>query len=336
MMFDRIPFRRLLAAGTVAVAALTACNDLQAPVVDPSPVSLPFRVAFDSHASVAQVVVTVSGARIDPPLVFNFPVVNDTASGTMVLPVGSDRLVVGQAFDSAGVEVFRGQRTMNVAPGANAAVVLVLSPLTGSVPVTAVIGNVTLTLTSASASVRAGGTVALTAEVRDELGDVISAPVLFAVSRPPAARVGADGILTALDTGSVTVTATAFGRAASTALTLTAGTVLEGLHLLPDSLIGSGSVEAVVDVRDDVGVDSVRVRTVSPSGVVGPICSAIAPQTGSRTLGAFACPLVYTAGSETGRWPVSSVELHAGSNVALLDSTALRQRGAAAAVRIVP
>lgn len=335
-MLNCSPLRRLLALGAVSVAALAACDDLQSPPVGPSSVGLPFLAAFDVHASVTQVVVTVSGARIDPPLVFNFSVVNDTARGTMVLPVGTGRLVVAQAFDSAGVEILRGQRTMNVAAETNAALVLVLSPLIGSVPVTAVIGNVTLSLTAAATSVRAGGTMALTAVVRDATGTAVSVPVLFAVSRPPAARVRPDGLLTALDTGAVTVTATAFGRSASTAVTITPGTVLEGLTTLPDSLVGSGSVETVVGIRDNAGVDSVRVHTVSPTGSAGPSCLAIAPQRGSRTLGDFACSLVFPTAAATGRWPVSRVDLHAGSNVALLDSTALRHRGAAAAVRIVP
>lgn len=327
---------RWLAMTALVAAASTACADLQDPTVDPTPVSLPFLVAFDALTNVTDVVVTVTGARIDPPLVFNFAVVNDTARGTVTLPVGTDRTLLAQGFDSAGVEVLRGQRTFSVAAGTNAAVVVVMAPLTGSVPVTAVVGNVTLSLTAASSSLRAGSTVALTAEVRDETNAVISVPVTFAVSRPPAARVRPDGVLFALDTGSVTVTATAFGRAASTALTITPGTVLDGVTLLPDSVVGSGSVEAVVALRDDVGVDSVRVRTVSPTGAVGPTCAATAPLRGSRTLGEFSCALVVPGGAESGRWPVSSVELHAGANVAVLDSIALRHRGAAAAVRNVP
>jgi hypothetical protein len=325
-----------VAVAAIAVAAMAACADLQDPTVDPEPVPLPFVAAFDALINVTDVVVTVSGARIDPPLVFNFPVVNDTARGTVTLPVGTGRTLVAQAFDSAGTEVLRGQRTFNVAAGTNAAVVVVMNPLTGSVPVTAVIGNVTLSLSAATSSVRAGSTVALTAEVRDESNTVISVPVRYAVSRPPAARVRDDGVLLALDTGSVTVTATAFGRAASTTLVLTPGTVLEGVTLLPDSVVGSGTVEAVIGIRDDVGVDSVRVRTVSPSGATGPTCAAAAPLRGSRTLGEFSCALVVPGGAETGRWPVSSVELHAGANVAVLDSIALRHRGAAAAVRNVP
>jgi len=198
-----------------------------------------------------------------------------------------------------------------------------------------VLGNVTLTVTPAASSVRAGGTVALTAEVRDETNTVVSVPVRYAVSRPPAAMV-TDGLLTALDTGSVTVTATAFGRAASTLLTLTAGTVLEGLSLLPDSVVGSGTVESVIAVRDNLGVDSVRVRTVSPSGTAGPSCAAIAPLRGTRTLGEFSCPLVVPSGAAVGNWPISRVELHAGPNVAVLDSIALRHRGAAAVLRNVP
>jgi hypothetical protein len=330
------PFRRLTAMAAIALAALAACNDLQGPTVDPAPQTLPFLAGFSAHASVTEVVVTVTGARIDPALVFNFPVVNDTARGTMVLTVGTNRLVVAQAFDSAGVEILRGQQTMNVVAGTNAAVALVLNPLLGSVPVTAVIGNVTLTLTSAAATLRAGSTVALTAEVRDATGAVVSVPVAFAVSRPPAARVRADGLLTALDTGAVTVTATSFGRAASTTLNITAGTVVDGVTFSPDSLIGSGTTQAVFSFRDNVGVDSVRLRTVSPSGTAGPTCLMLAPLRGTRTLGEFGCPLVFPGGSATGRWPVSSVEVHAGTNVALLDSIALRHRGAAAVLRIVP
>jgi len=336
MLFPRISLRRHVRWGALALAALAACGDLQGPSADPSPVALPFRVAFAPEVNVATVVVTVSGARIDPALVFNFPVVNDTARGSMVLPVGTNRTVLAQAFDSAGIELLRGQRTVNVSAGTNAAVVLVLAPLTGSVPVTAVIGNVSLTLTAASATVRAGSTVALTAEVRDETNAVVSVPVLFAVSRPPAAQVRTNGVLTALDTGNVIVTATALGRSASTVLTLTAGTVLEGLELLPDSVIGSGTVESVVMLTDNGGVDSVRVRTVSPTGATGPTCAAIAPLRGTRTVGEFVCPLVIPVGAASGRWPVSSVEVHAGLNVAVLDSIALRHRGAAAAVRIVP
>lgn len=328
--------RRLLAIGAIVVAALAACDDLQGPSADPTPVPLPFLVAFESHANVAEVVVTVTGARIDPALVFNFPVVNDTARGTVTLPVGTARTLVAQAFDASGIQVLRGERTFDVAAGTNAAVVVVMTALTGSVPVTAVIGNVTLTLTPAASSVRAGSTVALTAEVRDALGAVVSTPVRYAVSRPPAARVGSDGLLLALDTGSVTVTATAFGRAASTTLTLTAGTVLDGVGLLPDSLVGSGSTEAAVSIRDNVGVDSLRIRTVSPTGTTGPTCGSATPQRGSRTLGDFACSLLLPGGSAAGRWPVSSVEIYAGPNVAVLDSIALRHRGAAAAVRIVP
>lgn len=336
MSLQQSPARRLWALAACIAAAMTACADLQDPTVEAPPASLPFVAAFDAAISVSSVVVTVTGARIDPPLVFNFPVINDTARGTVTLPIGTNRTLTAQAFDSAGLEVLRGQRTFDVSAGTNAAVVVVMAPMTGSVAVTAVIGNVTLSLTAAASTVRAGGTVALTAEVRDETNAVVSVPVRYAVSRPPAARVRSDGVLMALDTGSVTVTATAFGRAASATLTLTPGTVLESVTLLPDSVVGSGTVETVVGVRDDVGVDSVRVRTASPAGATGPTCAATAPTRGSRTLGEFTCALVVPSGAETGRWPVSSVELFAGANVAVLDSIALRHRGGAAAVRNVP
>lgn len=318
------------------MALVAACVDTQGPTTAAVSAPVPFVAAFTDYPNVTQVVLTVTGPRIDPPLVFNIPVVNDTARGTIELPVGSDRLILAQAFESNGAEVLRGQRSVSVAAGTNPSVALVLLPLSGSVPVTAAIGNVTLTLTAAAPSVRAGGTVALTAEVRDASGEVLSAPVLYAVSRPPAARVQTNGTLVALDTGSVTVTATAFGRSASTQLQLTPGTVLEGLALLPDSVVGSGSLEAVVSVRDPSGVDSLRVQTVSPTGAAGPACSAVAPLRGSRTLGDFSCELVVPAGAAAGLWPVSRVDLYANPHVTVLDSTSLRHRGAAAVVRILP
>jgi hypothetical protein len=336
MSFESVRILRRFTRGAIALVAVASCGDVQGPSADPSPVALPFRVAFAPQLNIATVVVTVTGARINPALVFNFPVVNDTAQGAMVLPSGTNRLIVAQGFDSTGAEVLRGQRTVNISTGTNPAVVLVLSPLNGSVPVTAVLGNVTVSLTAAASTVRAGATVAMTAQVRDETNAVVSVPVLFAVSRPPAARVRSDGVLTALDTGTVIVSATALGRSASITLTITAGTVLEGLTLLPDSVIGSGTVEALVTLSDNLGVDSVRVRTVSPTGAVGPSCAAAAPLRGTRTFGEFSCALVVTSGAATGRWPVSSVEVHAGPNLAVLDSVALRHRGAAAAVRNVP
>jgi len=323
-----------LALAAIA-AALVACNEVIAPDQAPD-VSMPFIAAFTDYPDVAQVVVTVSGPRIDPDLVFNFPVVNDTARGTVTLPVGSGRLVVAQAFDGTGTEILRGEQTITVLAGTNPAVALVLLPLTGSVPVTAVIGEFTLTLSAAAPTLRAGSTVALSAEVRDETGTLIATPVRYAVSRPPAARVSDDGTFLALDTGAVTVTATAFGRAASTALSITAGSVVDLLTVTPDSLIADGSVTALLGLSDNVGVDSIRLRTTSPTGVVGPTCASLTPLRGTRTLGEFSCVLSFGAGAELGRWPVASVEVHAGANVAILDSIALRHRGAAAAVRIVP
>ena len=87
---------------------------------------------------------------------------------------------------------------------------------------------------------------------------------------------------------------------------------------------------------DNVGIDSVRVRTVSPAGATGPSCAAADPLRGTRTLGEFTCALVIPSGAAAGRWPVSSVEVYSGPNLAVLDSVALRHRGAAAAVRNVP
>jgi len=217
----RSVFRRSTLACLVAVAAVAACDDLQAPEVDAPPAPLPFVAAFDAATHVTTVVVTVTGARIDPPLVFNFPVVGDTARGTMVLPVGTARTLVAQGFDSAGTQVYRGEVTINVVAGTNAAVTLVMAPLLGSQPIIVRVGNTTVTVTPGTLSLAPGDTARLTVAVTDQDGVAIpGATPVFASSNPAFATVAATGLVTARLNGTTAVTVSARGVAARIPVTV--------------------------------------------------------------------------------------------------------------------
>ncbi|MDX2184774.1 MAG: Ig-like domain-containing protein, partial [Gemmatimonadaceae bacterium] len=265
------------------------------------------------------------------------PIVNDTARGTLTLPVGTGRVVTAEAFDASGVATYRGSRTVTVAAGTNTGLTLTLLPLLGDVPVTAVVGRLSVSLTASAASVAAGGTVQLTPEVRDALNAVVAVPVTYALSRPPAAAVSAAGVVTALDTGSVTVTATAFGSAASTTISITPGVILETLAVTDTLLVASGTSNADVVLRHPVGIDSVQVSSTPPGGTGAPVgCSSLVPANGTRTAGMFRCPLTFAAGAATGVWRVSTLRVFVGATPTVLDSVALRNRGASASVRIAP
>jgi hypothetical protein len=320
----------------LAVLGTSACSDPAQPTPASEDVAMPFLAVFNAFSGVATVVVTVTGPRISTPIVGNFPIVNDTARGTLTLPVGPGRVLTAEAFDASGLATYRGTRTVTVAAGTNAGVALTLLPLLGDVPVTAVVGRLTLTLSAAPTTLAAGTTSTLTAEVRDAQNALVSVPVTYALSRPPAASVTAGGILTALDTGTVQVTATAFGSAATTTITMTPGVVLDRVTMTDTLRALGASSNADVVVTHPTGIDSVQVTLSPPAGGGAPVtCSSLTPATGTRTAGTFRCALTVPAGGTLGVWRVSLVRVFVGATPAVLDSESLRNRGVTASVRII-
>jgi glucose/arabinose dehydrogenase len=127
-----------------------------------------------------------------------------------------------RAFDAAGVETHRGSVTVSVHPGANTAISLVLSPLTGDVPIDATLGTVTITVTRVADTLLAGETVSLTARVVDALGNPVREPVSWATLNPSLATVqrtsDSTGLVTARAVGQTTIVATFAGVGAATAI----------------------------------------------------------------------------------------------------------------------
>jgi hypothetical protein len=181
-----------------------------------------------SAAAVATVVVVVTAPDITNPLVFNIPVANGVAAGTVTLPAGSARTITMHAYDAGGVETHRGSVTLNVQPGTNPMVALVLTPLVGGVAIDVTLGAYGVTVTPPVDSLPIGVTAALTATIVDAHGAPVSQPVTWATLDPGIAMVASTSDLTAL------VTAT-----------------------------GAGSTRIVATFRGGVGVAAIAVHAVA-------------------------------------------------------------------------
>ena len=154
------PARRLrqLSRALAVVAALVvpfqACSDSGTSPGPTGSALLPFHVSFGAATPVATLVITVTGPGITPALVYNLPIVAGSANGTITVPVGSLRTILAQAFDSTGIVLFSGSTVVTVLAGTNPPVSFALVPGIGSVPVTAVIGSVTISLAPPTATDR--------------------------------------------------------------------------------------------------------------------------------------------------------------------------------------
>ena len=194
-----------------ALLACTACEPLTQPGA---------AVSVVLHADLAgtqaaMVVVEVTAADISSALVFNIPVVNNVASDTVTIPVGSDRTITIRAFDTGGVETHRGAVTVDIAPGTNPNLAVVLVPLTGEQPITATLGRVTITVTPATPTVAVGDTVTLSAAITDSNGNPVTGTVSWATRHPGIASVSATGVVTGVAKGQTTIVATYQGAAGS-------------------------------------------------------------------------------------------------------------------------
>ena len=346
------PLRRLGRALQIAlavglVATFQACGADRGMEPDPSGSALlPFHVSFGAATPVATLVVTITGPGITPALVYNLPIVAGSANGTLTVPVGSARLITAQAFDNAGIVLFSGSTTITVNAGTNPTVSFALVPGVGSVPVTAVIGSVAITLAPPSATVRAGSNVTIVPTVKDALGAVVGGAVVgFATGSPPTAWATTGGVVTGLDAGTVTITATSLGSAATSTITVTAGTSLDLLTLVPataSAAVGA-SITASVNMRDasTPGVDSLLVTLTPPVGVAS-TCKARNPAVGTRNAGTFACTLAIPVGGATGTWTPSALTVWwggppgGGGGSITFTPELLNARGVTAVVTVTP
>ena len=337
-------FRRMrtLIAGTLALAlACTPASDGTAPQGN---AVLPFHATFGAGVPVATLVVTVTGAGITPPLVFNIPIIGGTANGNVSVPVGSARTILAEAFDTSGVVLYSGSTTINVVAGVNPTVSFSLGTTIGNIPITAVVGTVSITLAPGSSSVRAGTAVTLTSTVKDPVGATIAgAVILFATSSPPTAWPSAAGVITALDTGTVTITGTSLGAAGNATVTVTPGTALDLMTITPATMSAAAgaTLQPTVSIRDagPGGLDSMQV-TLQPASGAPLTCKATAPLSGTPANAVFRCNAIAAPGAVAqGTMTVASVQVWwngptGGST--LFTPSLLNARGVTATVTVAP
>jgi hypothetical protein len=175
-----------------------------------------------SGTAVATVVVDVTAPDIPAPLVFNIPVANGVASGSITVPSGSARSIGMRAYDAAGVETHSGSTVVNIQPGTDPTVTIVLQPLTGDLPISVTLGSITIAVSPPVLTLTVGGaTGQLRATITDWNGGPLSGSVQWATHDPGIATVDNNGVVTAAGIGTTTVVATFQGAAGRATITVT-------------------------------------------------------------------------------------------------------------------
>ncbi|HEU5262511.1 MAG TPA: PQQ-dependent sugar dehydrogenase [Gemmatimonadales bacterium] len=216
-----------LAVAAASVVALGGClsRDVTEPPGSGRAITL-FVRADVSASGVAIVAVEVTAPDITTPLVFNIPIANGIASGTITVPTGSSRTITMRAFDAGGVETHRGAVTVSIQPGSNPTIALVLVPLAGDVPIDVTLGSFVVTVTPAADTLPIGGTAMLTATIVDANGDPVIEPVTWATLDPDIATVASTGDrtaqVTAVEPGETSVVAAFGGSGGSAAIVVSA------------------------------------------------------------------------------------------------------------------
>ena len=174
-----------------------------------------------SGTAVATVVVNVAAPDIPTPLVFNLPVTDGVAAGTITLPAGSHRTITIRAFDAGGIQTHAGSVTLDVAPGSNETISAVLTPLTDDVSITVTLGRYVVTVTPSPDTLAIGRTVQLTASITEWNGNPTTGTVRWGTNDPAVARVDGSGLATAVGAGTAAIVATFRGAAGAAAVTVT-------------------------------------------------------------------------------------------------------------------
>jgi len=184
-----------------------------------------------SGTLVATVVVQLTAPDIPTPLMFNIPVANGIAAGTITVPAGSNRTITLRAYDAGGVQTHSGAVTVTIQPGTNPTISVVLTPLTGDLLITVTLGSFSVTVQPAAATLAPGDTVSLRAIVVDPIGDPVSGQVAWATLAPGVATVTSTGPqtgrVTAVGGGQTTVVATYGGVAGAAAITVALPTLVQ-------------------------------------------------------------------------------------------------------------
>lgn len=217
MLLLRPPFSSVPVA--LATVLLVACGDGS---VDPRQDQGTLIVRADvAGSAVVTLVAEVTAPDIATALTFNIPIAGGVASGTITVPAGSDRTVALRAYDDGGIRTHNGTVTIDIKPGANPSLAIVLQPLTGDQPIVVTLGSFSITVTPSSPTVGVGSTVQLGVSITDWTGTPTTGPVSWATNDPGIATVNATGLVTGAGVGNTKIVATFSGAAGSATVNVT-------------------------------------------------------------------------------------------------------------------
>lgn len=228
----------------LCVGSIIGCSsDVGETGPDHGQASVPVFVAAPAY--VRTITIAVSGSGIPDSLVYNFQVdSNGTARGTLAVPAGSNRRIVGRAFDSLGVNTHEGDTTVTLVPGPNAPLSLILRPLADTAAIVVTFGSYSISVTPGDTSTGTAAMIVYSAVVHDELGHVVAgAQVRWASSNPAIATVDSAGHATALSDGTAQISA-AYGGA-TTSHALNVGSVVGPPSWTIDTTAPAGALAGV-------------------------------------------------------------------------------------------
>lgn len=205
-----------LAAGVAALLGLQGCGDADGTAGPSLGDGAKLRLAVVvTGTPIATVTAEVTAADIVTPLLFNLPITDGVATGTVKLPPGEGRTITVRAFDAGGEITHEGSATIAVRPGPNPPVQIPMIPRSGQVPIIATLAEFAVIVSPGLADVQVGASVQLFATIQDAEGHIIVSAVEWAVGNPAFASVTPDGLVTGLVEGVTTVAATFEGVAGS-------------------------------------------------------------------------------------------------------------------------
>ena len=253
----------LRSPGVIALVGLLALGACSSEPVEPGGIAgdASIRVSANvANTPIDLLVVTVSAQDLPLAAVFNLPVLNGTASGTIHVPPGSSRLFTVEAFDANGDVTHDGAATRDVQRGQNPPLTIPLTPRSGQVPLTIFFGEYSVEVSPAATEIdlTAETTVQLSVVVEDAEGAVVGSPdVQWATSNPARATVSPTGLVTAHLAGAVDIVATYNGIAGVAHVTI--------LGPAPDAYYADADADGFGDPAVSV---SVPTGSPAPDGYV--------------------------------------------------------------------
>ena len=207
------------------LTVLVSCADRG--TVDPRGGEVTFTINANlSGTMAATVVATVTAPDIPTMLVFNIPIVDGHANGSITVPAGSNRIISLHAYDTGGVETHNGSVTVTILSGSNPNLTIILTPLTGDLPITVTLGTVTVTVSPLTATLSVNGTRDLTATILDSQGQPVPLAVPTWATHHPGiatviANVDGNGVVTATGVGTTLISAVFRGVTGTATITVT-------------------------------------------------------------------------------------------------------------------